>query len=177
MMYNHGFTENTISWYRSFLTGRTQRVKIENCLSNSTNLVCGVPQGGILSPLLYIIYVADLMLWLKWSVIITYADDMSTSVSGKSLAEVISKLEEDALAVLKFMASNGLVANATKTTFVILGNKSSDANSIKIGQTEMKQEIEAKLLGMNFTDDLQWKTHTQKTISALNSRLYLIMRL
>ena len=117
------------------------------------------------------------MLWLKWSVIITYADDTSTGVSGKSLPEVISKLEEDALAVLKFMASNGLVANATKTTFVILGNKSSDANSIKIGQTEMKQEIEAKLLGMNFTDDLQWKTHTQKTISALNSRLYLIMRL
>ena len=46
------------------------------------------------------------MLWLKWSVIITYADDTSTSVSGKLLTEIIAKLEEDALMVLKFMASD-----------------------------------------------------------------------
>ena len=46
------------------------------------------------------------MLWLKWSVIITYADDTSTSVSGKLLTKIIAKLEEDALMVLKFMASD-----------------------------------------------------------------------
>ena len=117
------------------------------------------------------------MLWLKWSVIITYADDTSTSVSGASLSEVISKLEEDACSVLRYMASNGLVANATKTTFLIINSKSNVVNTIKIGQTEIKQEKSAKLLGMNFTDDLQWKEHIEITIKALNRRLFLISRL
>ena len=49
--------------------------------------------------------------------------------------------------------------------------------SIQIGQSVVKQEYGAKLLGMQFTDDLQWKTHINKTITSLNSRLFLIMRL
>ena len=53
-------TEQTVAWYRSFLTNRSQRVKIEDSISNLITLSSGVPQGGILSPLLFIIYVADL---------------------------------------------------------------------------------------------------------------------
>ena len=96
----------------------------------------GVPQGGIISPLLYILYVADLQLWLKHSKVITYADDTKTSVSHRLLAKIIEMLEEDALNVLKFMASNGLVANPNKTAFMILNLKQEaemNSTSIKIG--------------------------------------------
>ena len=75
------------------------------------------------------------------------------------------------------MASNGLVANASKTSFVIIGHKAIKSQTIKIGSATVKQENGAKLLGMSFTDDLQWKTHINKTITSLNSRLFLIMRL
>ena len=98
-------------------------------------------------------------------------------MSGKSLTEIISKLEEDAIMVLKFMASNGLVANASKTTFLIIGQASIKNQEIRIGTSTVKQEYGSKLLGMNLTDDLLWKEHINKTISALNSRLFLIMRL
>ena len=64
-----------------------------------------------MSPLLFIIYVTDLQLWLKYVSARIYADDTSTSVSHKFLAKVKQMLEEAALNVLKFMASNGLVAN------------------------------------------------------------------
>ena len=80
----------------------------------------GVPQGGILSPLLYIIHVADLQLWLKFVKATTYADDTSTSVSHKLLSRVKQMLEEDALNMLKFMASNSLVANASKTALIFI---------------------------------------------------------
>ena len=73
-----------------------------------------MPQGGIVSPLLYIIYVADLQLWFKHSRVTTYADDTKTCVSHRILAKVIEMLEEDAKNVLIFMASNGLVANPPK---------------------------------------------------------------
>ena len=55
---------------------------------------------------------------MKWA--FTYADDTSSSVSGKDLDEIIKKMEIDAVIVLKFMASNGLVANPKKTTLLYL---------------------------------------------------------
>ena len=64
----------------SFLTGRSQIVKIGEHRSESIKITSGVPQGGIISPLLYIIFVADLHLWLKYSWITTYADDTSISI-------------------------------------------------------------------------------------------------
>ena len=60
---------------------------------------------------------------------------------------------------------------------LIIGQKSVKNQIIKIGNSEVIQEHGAKLLGMHLTDDLQWKTHINKTITALNSRLFLIMRL
>ena len=97
--------KNSVKWLRSFLTKRTQRVKIDDVFPELEKLISGVPQGGILSPLLYIIYVADLQLWLKYVKATTYADDTSTSVSHKLLSKVKKMLEEDSLNVLKFMAS------------------------------------------------------------------------
>ena len=89
-------------------------------------------------------------LWLKHSSALTYADDTSTGVTGDSIDEVIAKLEEDADLVLKFMASNGLVANPHKTTLMILNYKSlnQDPIEVKVGTNTIKQEKSSKLLGV-----------------------------
>ena len=104
-----------MSRFRSFLTGRNQKVKIGNTTSDPVSLESGVPQGGILSPIIFTIYCADLEEWVKYSTMLNYADDTSSSCSGKTTEEVIEKLEEDARNILAFMASNGLVANPDKT--------------------------------------------------------------
>ena len=74
-------------------------------LSDKSALTSGVPQEEILSPIIFVIYGADMEQWLKHSSAFTYADDTSSSVTGKTIAEVKRKLEEDAINVLKFMAS------------------------------------------------------------------------
>ena len=74
----YGFSENALLWIRSYLTGRTQKVKIGNKLSNLANLESGVPQGGNFSPLAFVIYVSDLEDWLEYAISLTYADDTST---------------------------------------------------------------------------------------------------
>jgi hypothetical protein len=95
---------------RSFLLNRSQKVRIEDVLSDSADLDSGVLQGGILSPWLYIIYVADIQEWLKWSNMITCADDTSTSFSNAELFVLLEKLEEDFECILRFMELNDFVA-------------------------------------------------------------------
>ena len=70
----------------------------------------------------FVIYVSDLEDWLEYAISLTYADT-STSVSGKSIEDVLRKLQIDAKNVLKFMASNGLFANPSKTTFIVINDK------------------------------------------------------
>ena len=104
-----------------------------------------------------------------------------TGTSNKNLATMISNLEEDASLVLKFMASNGLVANAKKTAFLIVNGKQADSDlSVQIGGEQVPRESSACLLGIKFQDTLQWTCHINGKgglQSALNSRLYIICRL
>ena len=176
----YGFCNNSVNWFRSFLTGRSQQVKINNTLSSSKILLSGVPQGGILSPILFVIYGADLEEWLKHSVAHTHADDTKSSVTAKTLAEVKRRLEEDAIEVLKFMASNGLKANPTKTTLMIINGKNSEQMEIDIDGVKVKQEQSAKLLGLIIEDSQKWDKQINGkngVIPSLNSRLYLIKRM
>ena len=109
-------------------------------------------------------------------------NDSASKTTGKTAEETIEKMEEDAQLVLKFMASNGLVANAKKTSFLLLNyykQKDSDL-SIKIGNDIVPRDSTAKLLGIQFEDSQQWRTQVfgkGGLLSALNSRLYFIRRL
>ena len=68
----------------------------------------------------FTLFTADLELWCKFSKIYVYADDTTSSCKGKNLEEIIKNLKQDANAILSYLASNGLVANASKTVFMVL---------------------------------------------------------
>ena len=127
---------------------------------------------------------SDLEDWLQFAKALTYADDTSTSVAAATIEEIIKMLEADAKNVLSFMASNGLSANAKKITFIIFNQGKQDAKkdkiTIKVGNENITQETNAKLLGVTIDDNQKW--HTQiygigGLLSSLNSRLFMIRRL
>ena len=96
----------------------------------------------------------------------TYADDTSTSVKGKTIEDVLQKLEEDAGLILKFMASNGLVANPPKTTFMVLNNNRKKEDiplEINIGNAKVTQESSAKLLGIQIEENQNWNEQVNGT--------------
>ena len=177
----YGLLPRSVKWIRSFLTGRSQRVRIGSQISGPRMVSTGVPQGGVLSPLVFVLFVSDLECWLKHSSAPTYADDTTTGTSTNSALETIVKMEEDADRVLKFMASNGLVANADKTTFLMLNCKDGEqAKRVKIGGKWVERESKGKLLGVTFDDNQQWKSQIHGkagVLSSLNSRLYIIRRM
>ena len=176
-----GVQPRSVKWVRSFLTGRRQKVKIGDSVSQSREVPTGVPQGGVLSPLIFVLFVSDLQDWLEHSTAPTYADDTTTGTSGFSLDQVLKNVEEDANKVLQYMASNGLVANAKKTSFLLLNYKKCEPKiSVRVGNDSVTRESSATLLGIKFQDDQRWKAQIHGkggVISSLRSRFYIIRRM
>ena len=176
-----GVQPSSVKWVKSFLSDRSQRVRIGNNVSSPRLVSTGVPQGGVLSPLIFVLFVSDLQDWLLHSSAPTYADDTTTRTSCTTVQESMRNLEEDADLVLRYMASNGLVANPKKTSFLLLNCGQTDpVLSVKIGSETVQRETTATLLGVKFQDNQQWKLQIQGKrglLSALNSRLYIIKRL
>ena len=103
---------------------------------------------------------------------------LQTGCKGKNTAEVVRKVEEDVRAVLEFMASNGLVANPTKTTFLMLNHRGEEEKvKVEIGGCKIEQEGTAKLLGMKIDDDMKWSSHIKGLVSALNQRTSVLRRM
>ena len=173
----YGADDLTIRWLRSFLSDRTQRVRIGGMVSDSIGLISGVPQGGILSPIIFTLYTADMELWLKTSTLFNFADDTTTDNKSKCIIEIKNRLEEDANNVLHFMASNGLVANKAKTEFMVLNEKvKSSLTEIKVGDTMIQRTDHTKLLGIQIEESQEWNIHIKSLKSSLNQRLFVIRR-
>ena len=179
----YGLDRKSKEWFNSFLTGRTQRVKIGSQLSGPLNLTSGVPQGGILSPIIFTIYGADMEDWVEHSTIFNYADDTTSSCVDKSIETIKKKLENDAENMLCFMASNGLVANPAKTVFLLLGKKGEQAaevHTIRVGDSIVTSSTHTKLLGVTVDEKQNWSEQFSGKgglIASLNSRLFKIRRI
>ena len=148
-----------------------------SALSSARTLTSGVPQGGILSPIIFTIYTADMELWLETSSLFNFADDTTTNNKSESTEEIKRRLEEDAENVLAFMASNGLIANQSKTEFLLLNEKTNPTEKLtelKVGDSIIKRSCSTKLLGIQIDEAQTWAKHLKALSSGLNQRLYII---
>ena len=102
------------------MSERRQLVKIGDSASGIKNLDKGSPQGGILSPLLFLLYVSDMELWTS-AAIYSFADDTSLYLPGNTMEYLAWELERGAKNVLAFMAANDLLVNPDKTEYMVLG--------------------------------------------------------
>ena len=128
-LYSYGIRGVAYSWFRSYLTGRTQKVIYNGVLSKNTSEInCGVPQGSILGPLLYLIYVNDCAKSLKHSDAILYADDTTLVFSAKTYSDFYKFMNESLRNLHKWLCLNKLTLNASKTKYMIYSISSRTAN-------------------------------------------------
>jgi retron-type reverse transcriptase len=76
------FSDQSLMWVKSFLEGRQQQVQVGKAMSSVRHLEVGVPQGSVLSPLLFLLYIQDIEQWIKSASVTGYADDTSISMSS-----------------------------------------------------------------------------------------------
>ena len=106
-------------WFRSYLTSRKQRVKLGCEKSDYLDITCGVPQGSILGPLLFLLYINDMNKAVKHSFIHHFADDTNLLCKDKDLKILRKKMNEDLKLIFEWLCANRLSLNVAKTEFII----------------------------------------------------------
>ena len=110
-----------LDWFRSYLTNRTERCLVNGSLSRICSLKCGVPQGTILGPLLFLIYINDLPNCLTSCQPRMYADDTHITYADVDVNSIQLNLNHDLGNLNKWLISNKLALNTAKTEFMLIG--------------------------------------------------------
>ena len=121
-----GVSGKALDWFKSYLTGRSQKIKLGNCLSSRSDLSFGVPQGSVLDPLLFTLYTTPLSSLVSGHAIPhLYADDsqLYLSFSSGDSAAALNGLQSFSAPVQSWMSTNKLKLNPHKTEFLLIGNE------------------------------------------------------
>ena len=121
-LYPYGFSKDALKLIHSYLSGRWQRTKINKSFSSWSALLKGVPQGSVLGPILFNIYLNDIFYFLHCN-ICNFADDATPYVCNKSLKFVLEQLEEQSNIALKWFEDNYMKMNSGKCHLFVSGNK------------------------------------------------------
>ena len=163
----YGFGCSTNNWFASYLHDRSQKCFVNNHLSDYCTLLCGIPKGTILGPLLFLIYINDLPNCLEHSKPRMYADDTHLTFASNNVEDMNLYLNQDLAKVNEWLVANKLTLNQSKTEFMLIGSMQRlsifiSAPSLAIEGVPIKQVPLTKSLGLHIDEHLTWSEHTHR---------------
>ena len=178
-LFNYGIRGNAHNWIKSYLTNRKQYSMYNNVSSPFTTLMCGVPQGSILGPLLFLVYINDIVRSSTKLKFLLYADDTTLFIQGNNLANISQTMNIELDKVHNWIISNELTLNTNKTQYIISSPLMANVSNtvVKINNFKINEVNECKFLGIIINNKLKWSSHInllQSKISILTGIMYRI---
>ena len=169
----YGFDENALKLMSSYLSDRWQRTKVNNSFSTWKELLCGVPQGSVLGPILFNIYLNDLFYQL--SDVCNFADDTTLYACDMNLDAVLNQLEDNAYTAISWFENNYMKLNESKCHFLAAG--SPEHLWIRVGSEKIWESQAEKLLGMTVDNNLSFDLHLKILCKKVNQKVSALARI
>ena len=160
-MEHYGIRGCALSWFKSYLANRNQFVTYNGVSSTTKNIRCGVPQGSILGPLLFLIYINDLYSACKDTTAILLADDTNLFKSGTDINAMERDINDELRNISVLLKVNKLSLNVDKTYYMILSRKKTERKNItlRINEQVISEVRKIKFLGVMLDNKVNWKDH------------------
>ena len=174
----YGFDESAIALIANYLSNRYQRVKIGSTFSSYLEILRGVPQGSILGPLLFNLFINDLMFFIQETEVCNFADDTTIYSCSPNYEEATQKLSNDTHLVLNWFRINSMAANPGKFQIMFLGlNIDNNKITFMVEDKRVQSKNEVKLLGITIDDKLLFTKHIANLCSTASNRLRALARI
>ena len=182
-MYKLGIKGKLLDWVKNYLTERYQRTLANNVISKEKLITCGVPQGSVLGPLLFIIYINDISNAVSNSRVSLYADDTVIYISHSDYITAVHLIQTDLEGVYSWCDSNKLTINCKKTKFCLYGMRSIIRKGkmldikLSLNNQILEQVCSYKYLGLILDEHLNYNKHIKEMNKLVAHKLYLMSKI
>ena len=174
----YGLAPDAVGLFSSYLSDRVQQIRLGSHTSAWENIIKGVPQGSILGPLLFNVFINDIFYFVNQAVIYNYADDNTLSFIYHNLEVFKNVLEDESYILIDWFFKNFMKANPTKFQAICIGKNAHDSfTSFNIDSVEIKCEDNATLLGINIDFMLRFDDHVSEICKKASKQLAVLKHL
>lgn len=155
----YGISQNATAFLADYLTSRRQRVKVGSSLSDWIAITKGIPQGSIMGPIIFNIFINDIFSAIKDGTLFNYADDNTVLISAESVAGAKAKLKNECDNIVNWVKQNDMQANAQKFQVMLSINETDDDVFNLSQDVYLPCENHVKLLGVTLDQKLNFNEH------------------
>ena len=179
---HYGIKNKNLLWFRDYLTNRKQCIYYGTNTTLQKRISCGVPQGSILGPLLFLLYINDLHSTSTLLNFILFADDSNLFYSHKDIKTLFKIVNEELIKVDEWFKSNKLSLNIKKTKYTLFF-KPTKADDIPfklpnflINDTPIERQTSMKFLGVLLDENLSWRSHIQTIENKISKNIAMLYK-
>ena len=179
-LYHYGIRGPIHDWFKSYLSNRQQCVQVNNALSDFATVKHGVPQGSILGPLLFLLYINDITQSSSKLEFLLFADDTSIFLAKKEVKDLENTINTELGNISNWLKANKLSLNVKKSNVLLFrcrNAKKMETFNIKIDGNTIEEKQSAKYLGLYFDNKLTFKPHIDHVLTKLKKGNGIIAKL
>jgi len=164
------------SWFKSYLSERMQYVSVNNCISTTSTVKLGVPQGSVLGPVLFLLYINDMSHSSSLLKLVHFADDTTAIFDAQNADYVVEVVNGELAKVNEWLSANRLSLNINKTCYMVLTDKKVVLPGVHIDGKSINRVDTAKFLGITLDERLSFTPHVEHLCKRISSAIGMLKR-